>query len=806
MRKNKFINQIIVCSMTVMMLTFASTYSDSVHAQDANYDTDMATGAETLKGTDGDLTWSITSAGKLTISGTGNPIESPWNNYNDQIKTATLKVKDFTSASGFVSGCSNLTSVDLTQSDFSKCTNISGMFSYCLNLKTIKGIEDIDTGNVTGMWGVFGYCGIESLDLSKWNVQNVTDCSHMFECATKLKTLNLKGWKAKNLTEIAGMFEHCESLKSVDVSGLNTSNVTDMYSTFMYCGELENISGLDKWNTRNVRSMYMMFQWCEKLKSLDVSGFDTSNVTDMLCMFEGCLSVKTLDVRSFNTANVTNMRSIFSNMQSLETLQMNTDTFVTDKVTDMGGMFFDTYKLKKLDVSKFNTENVTSMEDMFYGARTLTALDVSGFDTSKVTNMALMFADMPNLKSLDVTGFDTSNVTNMNGTFSGCSSLTKLDISNFDTSKVTCMTIMFSDMPGLTSIDVSGLDTTNVTEMTRMFSGCSKLTKLDVSNFKTSKVTGMMGMFSYCSSLKCIDISMFDYSSVEDMFAMFTHSSGLKEIKLGRLNAPKIKDMSEMFGGCTSLESISYSDVNISTVTDMSYMFILCSSLKFLDMSSFDLKNLTSVEYMFSEASELQEIDTPKNLSVLVELPAKYYDNSGKSYTSLPMNEGKSIHISSNNTVKYQIIFDGNKATGGSMKAQTIKYGTGTGLKANAYKRKGYEFAGWNTKQNGTGTTYADKADGSKLSKKNGAKVRLYAQWKLKNYKITYKLNGGTNVKENRTKYNVNTKTINLKNPKRKGYVFKGWYTDAGCKKRIRYIKKGSTGNKILYAKWAVRR
>lgn len=339
-----------------------------------------------------------------------------------------------------------------------------------------------------------------------------------------------------------------------------------------------------------------------------------------------------------------------------------------------------------------------------------------------------------------------------------------------------------------------------------MFSGCSKLTKLDVSNFKTSKVTGMMGMFSYCSSLKCIDISMFDYSSVENMFAMFTHSSGLKEIKLGRLNAPKIKDMSEMFGGCTSLESISYSDVNISTVTDMSYMFILCSSLKSLDMSSFDLKNLTSVEYMFSEASALQEIDTPKNLSVLVELPAKYYNNSGKSYTSLPMNEGKSIHISSNNTVKYQIIFDGNKATGGSMKAQTIKYGTGTGLKANAYKRKGYEFAGWNTKQNGTGTTYADKADGSKLSKKNGAKIRLYAQWKLKNYKITYKLNGGTNVKENRTKYNINTKTINLKNPKRKGYVFKGWYTDAGCKKRIRYIKKGSTGNKILYAKWAVRR
>ena len=80
--------------------------------------------------------------------------------------------------------------------------------------------------------------------------------------------------------------------------------------------------------------------------------------------------------------------------------------------------------------------------------------------------------------------------------------------------------------------------------------------------------------------------------------------------------------------------------------------------------------------------------------------------------------------------------------------------------------------------------------------------ITLYAQWKLTKYKITYKLNGGKNAKKNPTAYTYKTSTIKLKNPTRKGYVFKGWYLDKKFKKKVTVINKGSSGNKTLYAKW----
>ncbi len=153
---------------------------------------------------------------------------------------------------------------------------------------------------------------------------------------------------------------------------------------------------------------------------------------------------------------------------------------------------------------------------------------------------------------------------------------------------------------------------------------------------------------------------------------------------------------------------------------------------------------------------------------------------------------------------KYTIKFAGNGATGGSMNSLTNrKYGTGYTLTANAYKRDGYTFTGWNTKANGSGTAYKDKASVKNLTSTNGKTVTLYAQWTKKEYKITYKLKGGKNNSANPSIYYVTSSTITLKKPTKTGYTFKGWYSDSAYKNKITQIKKGSTGNKTLYAKWS---
>ena len=78
----------------------------------------------------------------------------------------------------------------------------------------------------------------------------------------------------------------------------------------------------------------------------------------------------------------------------------------------------------------------------------------------------------------------------------------------------------------------------------------------------------------------------------------------------------------------------------------------------------------------------------------------------------------------------YNIVFDGNGATSGSMKSiSSCKYNTSYKLSANTFQRNGYKFIGWSTKADGSDTFYGDGATVSNLSITNGATVKLYAQW-----------------------------------------------------------------------------
>lgn len=90
----------------------------------------------------------------------------------------------------------------------------------------------------------------------------------------------------------------------------------------------------------------------------------------------------------------------------------------------------------------------------------------------------------------------------------------------------------------------------------------------------------------------------------------------------------------------------------------------------------------------------------------------------------------------------YYIDYDGNGADRGSMDRQTVTYDTTVKLKENAYAREGYTFTGWNTKPDGSGTSYADKQSIRNLSGKNGDVIKLYAQWKENKYTLVFNGNG----------------------------------------------------------------
>jgi uncharacterized repeat protein (TIGR02543 family) len=84
---------------------------------------------------------------------------------------------------------------------------------------------------------------------------------------------------------------------------------------------------------------------------------------------------------------------------------------------------------------------------------------------------------------------------------------------------------------------------------------------------------------------------------------------------------------------------------------------------------------------------------------------------------------------------QYKVVFKGNGSTKGSMAKLICKYGKSYKLTANNFKRTGYTFSGWNTKANGKGKSYKNKASIKNLAAASGKKIVLYAQWKKSNKK-----------------------------------------------------------------------
>lgn len=80
---------------------------------------------------------------------------------------------------------------------------------------------------------------------------------------------------------------------------------------------------------------------------------------------------------------------------------------------------------------------------------------------------------------------------------------------------------------------------------------------------------------------------------------------------------------------------------------------------------------------------------------------------------------------------------------GGVMNDQSFAYGTGGTMAPNTYYRDGYEFAGWNTSPDGSGTSVGNcGAIPGSWALYDGQWTTVYAQWKKVNG-ITYNSNGG---------------------------------------------------------------
>ena len=216
---------------------------------------------------------------------------------------------------------------------------------------------------------------LTSLNLSNFDTSKVTNMQYMFSVMYDLTTLNLSNFDTSKVTNMKDMFYYASSLTTLDLSNFDTSKVTDMSAMFASMRSLTSLN-LSNFDTSKVTDMSSMFWGVSNLITLNLSNFNTSNVTNMSYMFASMRSLTSLNLSSFDTSKVTDMYQMFSDMSNLTSLSLS--NFDTSKVTNMGAMFY----LEDADMPKdkleiiyvnndFNTASLTSAYKMFKNRKKL---------------------------------------------------------------------------------------------------------------------------------------------------------------------------------------------------------------------------------------------------------------------------------------------------------------------------------------------------------------------------------------------------------------------------------------------------
>lgn len=403
-----------------------------------------------------------------------------------------------------------------------------------------------------------------------------------------------------------------------------------------------------------------------------------------------------------------------------------------------------------------------------------------------------------NIRQAKCAGFEDIDVLEVNdgaGVFADCTLLEEADLSQ------TGITVIESRLfLNCTSLKTVKLPKT-LTMIYGAFENCTSLEKVDLSQ---TGITELEGTFEGCSALETVKLPE---NITKIGFGTFTGCSSLEKMDLSQTLVTEIGGSA--FSACSGLKTVKFP----KTLTAIdSYAFLSCKNLTGeLDLSQTAVKTIGICAF-YKDGGVLGKIRLPKTITEIGSEAFSWETTDGpeKIYviTSLSKDKINAEAFKRNVPVVvcpylYTIKFDGNGAAKGKMSEKACAAGQKEKLSKNKFEKKGYTFAGWNTQPDGKGTFYEENAYVKNLTKKADEVVTLYAQWKAAQYQITYNLNGGKNNKKNPKTYKITSKTIKLSNPSKKGYVFKGWYCDKKCTKKVTSIKKGSTGKVTLYAKWA---
>ena len=641
------------------------------------------------------------------------------------------------------------------------------LFTYMTD-ENFKNIDKIDTSNCTSFRGMFNYaCYLEHLDLTCWDVSNVTTVLQMFTHLDDrganygLKSLNVSNWVLPKCTDFS-QFIMGSRIENLDLSSFNCSNVNNMANmlssnTQLKTVKLGNING----GTRESNLGYI-FTNDINLESVYSSGEPIPGHADL---------------SSISNTTVFSFAHLFENCAKIESIDFGDNLMSKPGTRDYAydGAFAGCESLKKVDL-KCCPGGLRAQVSIFKGCSNLEEINFSTLENKKpdkgyesnfnIKNVPInIYEDCSELKEVT---FNEKYPKSDKAGNSVPPKSTWARIKNADGSKFTGKEVLPASQLFLNfqqsyagtwvAVDKIVLDANGGKPQFQSIDGAKGMEAV-YDDSATASRTGYAfdGWWSDKTGGSKLEngaeLESWTYYAhwIENQYSLVLHGNG-----------GKVPDGLQIDGAVISedRESITFSNINYTQFVDLSSRMFENEDGSVL--ASWNIrKNGTSTQFAANDA-----------------------------VNKLAINQGDTADLYAQwHTPSAVITFDSQGGSAVEKRDYEIgdRYGTlSTPVKdRDAESPAGYTFVGWFTQPDGKGYEIVDKADeelDNTIEQNKVTETRtLYAYW-MSSCAVTFGANGGTIDGESESGKVVmyNQKVGKLPVPEKGSAAFDGWYGDEG--------------------------
>ena len=365
--------------------------------------------------------WEVTQQSYIRFSFYGERDLTPsmlkWcNNVDDTPVVMNRAVSMHDSVISMFSGCEALTNLDFTTNWnwYDGITNTNRMFAYCLSLKNINALANLDMSHVVNASLMFLGCAqLETVSGSAyWDVSSLENADGMFARCTSLINIDaLWFWRPISLKNLNSMFyyagiDHASFLKVwpketweditsivsyskiIDLDGFQGLDTTSFLTNDLYftgCSELINLNGAEDWILGE--NTHIEFSNNPKLTDISaLSEWDVSSMQTLIRFLYGSSSLTDLTpISGWNVSNIIYFGSMLAGCESLEDISPLSG-WRTSSAQDMRSMFAGDDKIRR--ISCLSGWDVSNIRGQVYGYGTGVDYMFARTDADKDNNFA----------------------------------------------------------------------------------------------------------------------------------------------------------------------------------------------------------------------------------------------------------------------------------------------------------------------------------------------------------------------------------------------------------------------------------